>query len=140
MKRIGAFYKEKILSLPKKSLTMREAPYLSPENMKIERDLFGWKIWYTRSTRKSREYIECRSEEEARYLKVLLDVGMREIFIPKDDEYLKSILPELELLKKKTDEILNSYLESILNRQIRAQLKHEVYMEIAHNEIYGKSE
>lgn len=130
MKRIGAFYREKILSLPKKSLTKREEPYYSPHDMKIERDLFGWKIWYNRAGRKSRLYIECRSEEEARYLKVLLDVGMKEIFVPKDNEYLKSILPELERLKKRTDEILNSYLETILNRQIRAQLKHEVYMEI----------
>lgn len=140
MKRIGVFYREEVLSLPKKSRTKREAPYLSPHNMKIEKDLFGWKIWYTKLGRKSQQYIECRSEEEARYLKVLLDVGMREIFVPKDNEYLKSILPELERLKKRTDEILNSYLETILNRQIRAQLKHEVYMEITHNEIYGKSE
>ncbi len=130
MKFIGEFYKEKVLSLPEKSLTKREAPYISPENMQVERDLFGWKIYYNKLGRKSLRYIECRSEEEARYLKVLLDVGMREIFVPKDDEYLKSILPELERLKKRTDEILNSYLKSILNRQIRERLKHEVYMEI----------
>lgn len=98
--------------------------------MKIERDLFGWKIWYNRFGRKSRQYLECRSEEEARYLKVLLDVGMREIFVPKDNEYLKSILPELERLKKRTDEILNDSLEFVLDRKIREQVRHAVYMEI----------
>ena len=36
MKTIGEFYREKVLSLPKKLRTKREAPYSSLENMKIE--------------------------------------------------------------------------------------------------------
>ncbi len=130
MKKLGEFYREKVLSLPKKSLRKRETPYTFPENMKIEKELFGWKIYYTEFRRKKLKFLECRSEEEARYLKVFFDSGMREVYVPKDDEYLKSILPELEDLKKRTDEILNEYLEAVLNRGIKERVRYEVFMEL----------
>lgn len=124
MKLIGEFYKEKVFSLPKRKLSKKELPDNSGE-IKIERDLFGWKLF------SGKNFIECRSEEEARYLKILFDLGFTEIYVPKDDAYLKEILPELERLKTRTDEILNSYLETILDRKVRERLKHEVYMEIS---------
>lgn len=130
MKTIGEFYREKILSLSENLLTMREIPYSFPENVEIKKELFGWKIFYTRPGRKSLEIIECRSKEEARYLGILIDSGMTEISVPKDDEYIKSILPEMERIKAKIDEILNSYLETLLDRKIREQLKYAVFMEI----------
>jgi hypothetical protein len=123
MKLIGEFYREKVLSLPKRSLFKKELSDNSGET-KIERDLFGWKLF------SGKNFIECRSEEEARYLKILLDLGFTEIYVPKDDAYLKDILPELERLKTRTDEILNSYLETILDRKIKERLRYEVYMEI----------
>lgn len=123
MKRLGAFYREKVLSLPKKSRVEIELPSGSGE-IQIERDLFGWKLY------SGKDFIECRSEEEARFLKVFLDAGLNEVFVPRDDEYLKNILGELEELKTKIDEIINSYLETILSRKIRAKVRHEVYMEI----------
>ena len=130
MKFIGELYREKVLSLPEQSLLKQEI-LTNWGGTRIEKDLFGWKLYYnTEGKKKVQSVIECRSEEAARYLKVFFDLGMKEVLVPKDDEYLKSILPELEYLKKRTDEILNSYLESILNRQIRERLKHEVYMEI----------
>jgi hypothetical protein len=124
MKFIGAYYKETVLSLPKKSVFKRELPGNSGE-IRIERDLFGWKVY------SGKDSIECRSEEEARYLKVFLDLGFTEIYVPKDEAHLKSVLPELERLKTRADEILNSYLETILDRKIKERLKHEVYMEIS---------
>lgn len=130
MKTIGEFYREKVLSLPKKLRTKREAPYSSLENMKIERDLFGWKLYYTRVGRKKRRFLECRSREEARYLRVFFDAEMPEVYVPKDDEYLRSILPELERLKTRMDEIINSYLETVLNRKIRERVRSEVFMEL----------
>lgn len=130
MKLLGEFYQEKILSLPKKSLTNREIPGTFLEDMTVEKDLFGWKLYYTRPGRKSRVYMECRSEEEARYLKVLIGSGFTEIFVPKNDEYLKSILPELEYLKKRVDEILGNYLETLTSRRIREELKYQVFAEI----------
>jgi hypothetical protein len=64
------------------------------------------------------------------YLKIFADLGVTEVFIPKDDAHLNIILPELERLKTRADEILNSYLETILDRKIKERLRHEVYMEI----------
>lgn len=123
MKFIGEFYKEEVLSLSKRSLFKKELPDNSGE-IKIERDLFSWKLF------SGKNFIECRSEEEARYLKIFADLGVTEVFIPKDDAHLNSILPELERLKTRADEILNSYLETILDRKIKERLRHEVYMEI----------
>ena len=129
MQRLGEFYREKVLSLSKKLLRKIEMEY-SPENLRIEKDLFGWKLYYTRFGRKTENFIECRSEEEARYLKVFLEAGMGSVKIPKDDEYLKNILPELERLKAKSDKIINSYLESIVGIKIRSRIKQEVWAEI----------
>lgn len=123
MKRIGEFYREKVLSLPKKSLIKKILPDNSG-NVKIEKDLFGWRLY------SGKNFIQCRSEEEARYLKVFLDAGLREVYVPKDNEYLKSILPELEKLKAKTDEIINFYIDGILDHKIREKVKREVYIEI----------
>ncbi len=130
MKRIGAFYKEKVLSLPEQSRILREMPSSFLENMEIVRDLFGWKIYYTNLGRKSRAFIECRSEEEARYLKILNDSGMTKIYVPEDGEYLKNVLPELERLKTRTEEILNEHLYGILSRKMRQHLRFAVYMEL----------
>jgi len=123
MRTIGQFYREEILSLPKEKLASVELP-ANRDETRIEQDLFGWKLYF------GTDFIECRSEEEARYLKVFLDSGMTEIYIPKEDEYLKNIIPQLERLKKKIDEIVNSYLETVLDRKIRERVKHEVFMEI----------
>ena len=124
MKTIGEFYRERVLYLPKRALSKKELPNDSGE-IKIQRDLFGWKL------HAGKNFIECRSEEEARYLKIFADLGVAEVFVPKDDADLKSVLSELERIKTKIDEILYSYLETILDRKIRERLKHEVYMEIS---------
>lgn len=55
---------------------------------------------------------------------------MRSVCVPSDEEYLKSILPELEGIKAKIDEVLNFYLESVLDRKVRERVKHEVFMEL----------
>lgn len=121
MKTLGEFYREKIL--PRNDLVTREI-HGSSDEVKAVQDLFGWRLFAGKSP------IECRSEEEARYLKILLEAGMTSIDVPEDDEYLRSIIPELEDLKTRIDEILNSYLETILDRKIRQRLKHEVFMEL----------
>jgi hypothetical protein len=123
MKRLGDFYSEKVLILPKKLLIKKELPSNSGE-IRIERDLFGWKLYC------GKNFVECRSEEEARYLRVFLETGLREVYVPRDEEYLKNILPELERLKAKTDEIINFHIEGILNPKIREKVKREVYAEI----------
>ena len=128
-KLIGEIYREKVLSLSKRSLRKVELEY-SPENLRIEKDLFGWKLFYTRYGRKAEYFLECHSEEEARFLKIFFELGLKDIRVPKDEGYLKSILPEFEKEKKRTDEILDFYTDAILNRQIRERVKNEVYMEV----------
>jgi hypothetical protein len=123
MRTIGRFYREEILSLPPEKLAPIELP-TSWDDTRIEKDLFGWKLYF------GEDFIECRSEEEARYLKVFIDSRVAEVFVPKDDQDLKTILPKLENLKRKIDEIVNSYLETVLNRKIRERIRHEVFVEL----------
>jgi hypothetical protein len=123
MKRIGAYYREEVLSLPQEMLIEVELPRSSGE-FKIIKDLFGWKLY------SGDNFVECRSEEEARYLLVFWDAGMRNVMVPKEEEYLKKILPELERLKKRTDEIIEKHLRALRNPRLREQVRREVYMEI----------
>lgn len=129
MKLIGELYKEKVLSLPKKDLKHIELP-LHDGNTHIENDFFGWKLYYRILGRKSEEYIECCSEDEARFVKVFLDLETKDVYIPKDDEYLKKLVPELEYLKKRIDEIMGHYTRTIFQRHYREKLRFMVYREV----------
>ncbi|MGD9679407.1 MAG: hypothetical protein AB7V16_13785 [Vulcanibacillus sp.] len=123
MKKIGEFYKEKILVLPINKLKIVELPDKNGEVF-VRKDLFGWKLISGKNT------VDCSSEEEARYLKIFLDIGMKDIRIPMDLNYLASILQELETLKQKTDEIIEMYLDSVLDKNVKDKVRNEVYMEI----------
>jgi len=92
--------------------------------VKIEQHLFGWRLY------SGKKFIECDSEEEARYLKVFLEARMDKVKIPKDIESLRSILPEIETLKTKIDEIINSYLESIIDTKTKAKIGHQLWIEV----------
>lgn len=126
---IGELYKKEVLTLPKKERKKFELP-LNDGSTKIENDFFGWKLYYKKLGRKSEEHIECRSEEEARYIRVFMDLMAHTIYIPKDDAVIKKILPELERIHKKTDEILSEYLKSLFQRSLREKLKHMVYKDV----------
>jgi len=118
---LGKFHSEKILS--QKQLYTKKLPKPS-EKISIEQDLYGWRLY------SGKKHIACESEQEARYLKVWLEAGLEKVKIPKDKEYFETILPELEKLKKQIDEIVNSYLESILDLKTRAKIEHQLWMEI----------
>lgn len=118
MKTLGEFYRERVLS--QKGLDKREMP-VGNGRCEVVKDLFGWKLVIDRSS------VPCRSEAEARFLKVYVDAGMTEVAIPKDDTYLEQILPELERLKVRTDEIIESYLDTIPDRRVRERLRQEVF-------------
>jgi|SRR3990172_9645153 len=126
---IGDYYKEKVLSLPRKERKKFEIPLHSGVT-RIENEIFGWKLYYRKLGRKSEEYIECRTEEEARYLKVFMELEAREIFIPKEEKLIAEILPKLEYLKSQTDEVLGGYLSALMQRKHREQLKFMVYKEV----------
>lgn len=117
----GKFYKEKILTqkeiYPKEFIKM-------PRKIKIEKNLFKWNLICGKS------YLECNSEEEGRYLKVFIEAGMEKVNIPKDKKYLQGIVLDLEILKNKIDQIVDSYLESIINLKTKERLRHQIWLEI----------
>ncbi len=123
MQTLGKFYKEKVLCLKRKERILKEFPDRRGDS-KIVKDLFGWKLYY------GKDFIECRSGEEARFLEVYFDVGMNEVFVPADLEYLKSIVDRLEDLKRKMDEIISLYLDGVVSHKIKERVKHAVYREI----------
>lgn len=92
MKTIGQMYKEKVLSLAEAQRVLVELP---PDGApaRVVQDLFSWKLQAGRRSR------VCRSQDEARYLRVSLDAGMSEVYVPTDDAYLARIVPGLERLK-----------------------------------------
>jgi hypothetical protein len=122
MKTLGEFYREMVLTQP--NLEERELPNKA-ENIKIKPDLYRWKLYYSPT-----KFLVCRSEAEARFIKVYLEAGLTEIMVPEDDAYLESILPELERLKKRMDEIIDHWIDGILDRSARQQIRHMVYAEI----------
>lgn len=117
---LGKFYREKILT--HKPLRTKNLPKVSGE-VKLEQELFGWRL------SSGRQYTDCASEMEARYLKVWLEAGLESVKIPKDEDYLKEIVPELESLKQKTDAIFEDYLGSILDPRLRQRLFHQLWQE-----------
>jgi len=119
---LGKFYKEKILT--QKPLLTKILPRATSE-IKIEQDLYGWRLYYS-----GKRYIECHSAEEARYLKAFLESGVEKVKIPQHNKYLKDVLPEIEGLKTKVTEVINSYLESIVDTKIRERFKHRLWTEI----------
>jgi len=118
---LGKFYRERILNRKDlKAMTL----FKPRGEITIEHGLFGYRIL------SGRDYIECDSEEEARYLKVFIEAGMNEVEVPKDRCYLRTVLSELEVLKRKNDEIVDIYLSSISSKKIREKLRHEIWQKI----------
>lgn len=118
---LGKFYKEKVLS--QRNLYTKKLPEYS-EEIKIEQELFGWRLY------SGRRYTSCKSESEARYLKVWLGAGLEKVKVPRSEAYLATIVPELESLKKKINEIVEGYLNSILDTKTSSKISHQLWMEI----------
>jgi len=118
---LGKFYKEQILSLPiLKTVTLPQ----NATDIKVQNSLLGWQLFY------GKNYIECKSESEAEYLKIFLEAGFEEVKIPKEEKKIKLLLSELKPLKENIDEVLSTYLNSIINNKIKEQIKHLVWQRI----------
>lgn len=120
----GEFYRQKVLT--QKSLVERTMPRYKGE-MRIGRDLFGWKV-YSGETEKY--YVNCRSEEEARFVRIFFEIGKYSVKVPRNNEYLKKILVQLEEMKAKADETIDFYSDGILSRKMRNKLKDMVWAEL----------
>jgi len=92
--------------------------------IRIEKELFFWRLY------SGKKYIECKSEDEALYLKVFWEAGLSEVEVPKDEQYLKEILPELIRLKKRHDEIIEDEVDGLLNSKLRQRALNQIWSDI----------
>ena len=118
---LGKFYREKVLN--QKALYTKNLPKATGD-VNIKQSLLGWRLY------SGRQSIDCSSELEARYLKVWLEAGLDSVKTPKDEAYLKVIVPELESLKQKIDEIIAPYLNSIVNVKTKDRILHQLWVQI----------
>lgn len=115
------FYKEKILNC--KDLVTKKLPELK-DKIEIKKGLFGWQLI------SGKNYIECSSEAEARYLKIWLEVGVKSIKMPKDKKYLEKVIDDFENVKSSIDQIINDYLGSILSQKTKNQILYQLWQKI----------
>ncbi len=118
---LGMFFKSEIA--PQKPLTTKVLPH-SDGDARIVQELFDWYLYL------GSKKIKCGSELEARYLKVWAEAGIEQVKIPKEEKALKVIVPKLEKLKTAIDKVVQSHLDSILDRKTRAKISHFVWAEL----------
>jgi hypothetical protein len=123
MQLIGDFYRDRILT--RTDLQQRELTLPADKQPQIIKYLFGWQLVA------DDESIDCRSEIEARFLRIFIDLGLHDVAVPASDEYLEQLLPELEYLKRRADEILDEHLETVFDPRVKAKVRHDVYAEIS---------
>ena len=119
--KIKKWYKEKILN--QKKLKIHKLPE-AEEDMKIEKSLFGWQL------KNGKSAIACRSEFEARYLKIWIELGLEKIKVPADEQYLKKCMIELEKLKSEIDSKIDSLVGSILDRKLKKIILHRIWQRL----------
>lgn len=56
-------------------------------------------------------------------MRIFLELGVREIFVPKDDEYLTEILPRMEYLRRRADEVYDNRMATVFNRKLREEVR-----------------
>jgi len=118
---LGKFYMEKVMN--QKSLYTKSLPE-DVGDISIRQSLMGWRLY------SGKQSIDCASELEARYLKVWLESGIDRVKVPRDENYLQAIVPQLESLKQKIDEVIAPYLNSIVNVKTRDRILHQLWAQI----------
>ncbi len=122
----GEFYAAKVLSQGRENLVKRElVGYSCFGELRMEQDLFGWKV-HTK-----RRVFECDSEIEARYLMIFLELGWREIYVPQSAEYFALIMPRLDYLKARLDRILTEGMKRIFGRKLRWEARTLTYQKLS---------
>jgi type I restriction-modification system DNA methylase subunit len=117
---LGKFYREMILSKPCYEKNLLEIK----GKITVEKDLFKWRL------SGDNMHIECESEIEANYLKNFVGTGVTAVKIPKDNKYLKHILPELERIRQNIDTIIEEDVLSIISPKTQNQILHILWQEI----------
>jgi len=118
---LGRFYQERVLS--QKALYTKTLPRMTGD-ISIKQSLMGWRLY------SGKQSIDCASEVEARYLKVWLEAGIDQVKVPQNKSYLQTVVPQLESLKQKIDEVMEPYLNSIVNIKTRDRILHQLWVQI----------
>lgn len=126
---LGKFYQENILS--HKPLYTKKLPKPTSDigleaelGLKFEKDIHKYRLY------SGKKYIFCKSEPEARYLKVWVETGLESVKVPKDENCLAKIVPQLEKLMEKIKKIIESYTNSILQPKLRQKILHQLWQKI----------
>jgi len=114
------FYKSHIATTSCSSIDLPERA----EPVEIEKSLFGWRL------KIGKKVIDCSSEVQARYLRVFTEMGWDKAVVPKDSDYLSSIIDQWEHLFSIVQATLEEYTSSILQNKTRDLLTHTVWAKI----------
>ncbi|MGB3477913.1 MAG: N-6 DNA methylase [bacterium] len=119
---LGKYYRKNVI----KSKISTRTVHLPPKTpmLKIEKEIFGFRLI---SGKKS---VDCKVEEAAEYLMIFVEAGLDKVKIPKNESDLKRVLPELQRIKQKTDEIIESDIATIINVKLRSKLEHLIWQEV----------
>ena len=115
------FYKANILTQKADTITIPRFK----ESIKILRTLKGYCITDKKRRRiaDKKEGVDCKTYEEAKYIAILATIGMEKIAIPRDEAYLKQILPKLEKTTDMIKEELENYCASIVDKKLQMEIK-----------------
>lgn len=120
MELIGEYHRDKVLCLPENERKQMDLPPW--RNAEVVNGLFGWVL------RQGKEIIECRSENEARYIWAMWSFEWTDFWIPTDDNYLAEIVPRLLVLKEGHDEEIDARCSLYSNRKVREELRRRIYL------------
>jgi hypothetical protein len=87
------------------------------------------------SIRMGQKSILCESEDEARYMKIFADIGLDEVSIPKNLDYLRRIIPEIEKLNKKIDDVIREKIEEYpILKKVKKRIVLEIWSRLLQND------
>ena len=126
MEGIGEYYAEKVLTQGQENVSKHElVGYCCFGETRMEQDLFGWKV-HTK-----RQVFEFDTELEARYILIFLELGWSRVYMPNDLDYLAEIMPRLEYLKMRADEVIGNGVKRIFGRKVRWEARTLTYGKIS---------
>ncbi len=116
--RVGTLIHEHILKTP---CTMFPIPPVTPDEIRIEKTLFGWELLLRK------EHIPCESEALARYLAAFARMGFVEVPVPKDTRVVERVAEDLEKGVAELTEYVETEISGELNPSRRQQLRELIW-------------
>lgn len=114
---MATFFKDRIATVP---CYVQDLPKHA-DPIEIENSLLGWRL------RIGKRAIDCSSEAQARYLRVFAEMVWDHVPVPRDNNYLPTIVDEWEKLFEETQVVLEENTLSILQRRVRERVTDSVW-------------